>query len=298
MYFFMINVLAGNGKACRVWTEVERVLQSRSIPYRFALTSSAAQAQQCVREALTDHLPQAVVVIGGDGTIHSIVPLLAASSVALAVIPAGSGNDTARGFGIPRKPLAALDVALSGRVRSIDLIRAGGERTVTALAVGFDAEVAEAVNAGGYKKVCNRLGIGRLAYIIGMLHMLFRFQPARLTLELDDKETRTFEQGWIVAITNTTSYGGGLRICPDAQTDDGLLEICVVHSCTKWQLLRLFPTVLKGTHTSLPFVTMLRATAITVQSELKRIAYGDGEKSASTPLHAEIEALALNIVTP
>ncbi|MFD0617411.1 diacylglycerol/lipid kinase family protein [Paenibacillus sp. GCM10027629] len=298
LYFFIINEQAGNGAGGRVWGQIEPVLQARGVPYRYAITSSAAQAQQSVRNAIDEHPPTLVAVLGGDGTIHSIVPLLSASGIPLAVIPAGSGNDTARGFGIPRKPLAALDVALSGRMRSIDLIgTAGGERTLTALAVGFDAEVANAVNASGYKAWCNRLGIGRLAYIIGVLQTLFRYQPARLELILDDGTAQTFDQAWLVAVTNTTSYGGGLRICPEARTDDGVLDVCVVHRCTKWQLLRLFPTILFGRHTKLPFVTMLRASKIEIQSELQRIGFGDGEQVAVTPLTAEIQPGALQLIT-
>lgn len=297
MYFFVINERAGNGKGRRVWAKLEPVLQARRIPYRYALTSSAAQAQRSVQEAMTAEKLQAVAVIGGDGTIHSIVPLLAASGVALAVIPAGSGNDTARGFGIPRQPLAALDVALSGRCRDIDLIDVGGEPTLTALAVGFDAEIAEAVNRNWYKKWCNRLGIGRLAYIIGLLQTLVRYQPAQLQIEIDGEPARTFDQAWLVAITNVTSYGGGLKICPQASADDGLLDICVVHSCTKWNLFHLFPKVLSGSHTSLPFVTMLRARSIQVHSEIVRLAYGDGEKSAVTPLHAKVMAGELRLMT-
>jgi YegS/Rv2252/BmrU family lipid kinase len=297
LYFFVINERAGNGKGGRVWAKLEPVLQARRILYRYALTNNAAQAQRSVQEAMAAEELQAVAVIGGDGTIHSIVPLLAASGVALAVIPAGSGNDTARGFGIPRQPLAALDVALSGRCRDIDLINVGGEPTLTALAVGFDAEIAEAVNDSSYKKWCNRLGIGRVAYIIGLLQTLFRYQPARLEIEVDGGPTKTFEQAWLVAITNVTTYGGGLMICPQATTDDGLLDICVVHSCTKWNLLHFFPKVLSGSHTSLPFVTMLRVRAIKVRSEIVRLAYGDGEKSTVTPLHAEVMAGALRMMT-
>ncbi|CAH0117974.1 MULTISPECIES: diacylglycerol kinase family protein [unclassified Paenibacillus] len=298
MYFFVINRQAGNGNGMRVWRKMERTLRERNIEYRCAVTDVAEQARMQVREALAAWPLRAVAVIGGDGTIRSVLPELSGRDVPLAVIPAGSGNDTARGFGIPRKPLAALEVLLSGRCRRIDLIGVDGERSVTALAVGFDAAVAEAVNNGGYKKWCNRLGIGRVAYIIGIMHTLIRFRPAQLRLELDGERTATFADAWMAAVANVATYGGGLRICPQAQPDDGLLDVCVVHGCTKWQLLRLFPTVLQGRHTKLPYVTMLRAYAVSVSSELPRIAYGDGEPCGATPLSAQAEPQTLLIVTP
>lgn len=298
MYFFLINAQAGNGRGGRVWRELEPVLAARGVRYRHAFTTSAAHAQACVREVLTAEPPQAIAVLGGDGTIHSVVPLLAASGVALAVIPAGSGNDTARGFGLPREPQAALEAMLAGRCVDIDLIDVSGELTLTALAIGFDAEIARTVNASRYKKWCNRLGIGQLAYIIALLQLLFRFRPDQVTITCDNQPAQVFERTWLIAVANVTSYGGGMQICPQAKTNDGYLDICVVHGCNAWQLLYLFPKVLTGQHVKLPFVSMLRTRSLTIHTELPLLAYGDGEPGTVTPLHAKNRHHSLQLIIP
>lgn len=298
MYLFVINAKSGNGGARRVWDKIRTVLHKRNIPYEYTFTQSAEEAQAYLKERLTERADWlAVGVVGGDGTIHSLLPALQNSGVPLAVFPAGSGNDTARGFSIPRNTEAALDVMLKGRARSADLISISGRNTLTALAVGFDAEVANNVNKSYYKKLCNWLGMGRLAYIIGIFHTLISFRPSALTVSCDGEE-HSFSSAWLAAVNNVTTYGGGLAICPEARTDDGLLDICIVHNCSRLKLLLLFPTVLFGKHTRLSFVTMLRGQEITVHSSLPRLALGDGEPVASTPLTASALPGAMKVMAP
>lgn len=298
MYLFIINSNSGNGGARRVWNKIRTILHDRDIPYEYTFTQSAEEANSYLERQLaerTDWL--AVGVVGGDGTIHSLLPAMKDSGVPLAVFPAGSGNDTARGFSIPRKTGAALDIMLEGHARHADLISISGRSTLTALAVGFDAEVANNVNKSYYKKVCNWFGLGRLAYIIGIFHTLISFRPAKLTVTCDGVE-HTFSSAWLAAVNNVTTYGGGLAICPEAMPDDGLLDICIVHDCSRLKLLLLFPTVLFGKHTRLSFVTMLRGQQISVHSSLPRLALGDGEHIASTPLTVSAVPGAMKVMTP
>lgn len=298
MYLFIINSNSGNGGARRVWNKIRTILHDRDIPYEYTFTQSAEEANSYLERQLanrTDWL--AVGVVGGDGTIHSLLPAMKNSGVPLAVFPAGSGNDTARGFSIPRKTGAALNIMLEGHARQADLISISGRSTLTALAVGFDAEVANNVNKSYYKKVCNWFGLGRLAYIIGIFHTLISFRPAKLTVTCDGVE-HTFSSAWLAAVNNVTTYGGGLAICPEAMPDDGLLDICIVHDCSRLKLLLLFPTVLFGKHTGLSFVTMLRGQQISVHSSLPRLALGDGEHIASTPLTVSAVPGAMKVMTP
>ncbi|WP_068786467.1 diacylglycerol/lipid kinase family protein [Paenibacillus phocaensis] len=298
MYLFIVNPNAGNGEGRRTWNKISKQLRRRGIPYEHALTDSKEQAHTFLQERLSSQQAwKAVGVVGGDGTIHSLLPALRHSGVPLAVFSAGSGNDTARGFGLPRRPLAALDVMLHGRPESADLIAVSGRSTLTALAVGFDAEVARNVNRSRYKKICNALGLGRLAYIIGIFHTLLSYRPGPLNVDCDGIAYR-FESAWLTAINNVDSYGGGLSICPGARPGDGVLDLCVVHDCSKLKLLLLFPTVLFGAHTKFSFVTMLRGRNITVSSPIPRLALGDGEEVAATPLNASADPGAIQILRP
>lgn len=298
MYLFIVNKNSGNGEGHRVWEQIAETLDRRGIRYEYIFTRSAGEAHTFLLERLVSpNAWDAVGVVGGDGTIHSLLPAMRGSGIPLAVFPAGSGNDTARGFRIPKKTEDALNVLLEGTPREADLIATEGGNTLTALAVGFDAEVAHNVNHSRYKKICNRLGLGRIAYIIGVFHTLFTFRPAPLTVAVDGTEHR-FESAWLAAINNVTCYGGGLKICPDAKTDDGQLDICVVHSCSRLKLLLLFPTLLFGRHTRLAFVTMLRGRNVTVHSSLPRMALGDGEHVASTPVFASADPGSLRVMCP
>ncbi|GJM78580.1 hypothetical protein HMSSN139_10760 [Paenibacillus sp. HMSSN-139] len=124
MYLFIVNPNAGNGEGRRVWNKISKQLRRRGIPYEHAFTDSGEQAHTFLQDRLSGQETwEAVGVVGGDGTIHSLLPAMRHSGVPLAVFSAGSGNDTARGFGIPRRTRAALEVLFNGRPASADLDR-------------------------------------------------------------------------------------------------------------------------------------------------------------------------------
>lgn len=297
MYLFLINKKSGSGNGLRTWNKVNSILQKRQIPYHHIFTESSAQAANILSDMLQQQPWQAVAIIGGDGTIHSTLPVLYKTGIPLAVIPAGSGNDTARSFGIPFDTRAALEVILTGRAQAVDLISTSGVLTLTALAIGFDAQVAENVNQSKYKIWCNMLRAGKIAYIIGILHTLLTYQPARVSVTCDNITT-TYDDTWMTAISNSVSYGGGFKISPQAQPNDGQLDICVVHGCTRLQLLRLFPRVLTGNHVNLPFVTMLRGRSISFHTEQRRLALGDGETMPNRPYDSTVSPSALQLMIP
>ncbi|SFT20106.1 diacylglycerol kinase family protein [Paenibacillus sp. BC26] len=326
MWIFAVNDKSGGGRGKKVWKLAEAELQRRKLPYRAILAQSPEEACAEIRKQLalysggsTDgaaDMPagggspgnlaarsavRAVVVIGGDGTIHSILPALYESGVPLGIIPSGSGNDTARAFHIPAEPIEALNRILSCEsALPIDLIRlrsasADGQPTMrpvlTALAVGFDAAIAAAVNRSAYKKICNLFGAGSFAYVIGLFQMLMSYRPRPITVTVDGT-SHDFERGWMAAVCSVPAYGGGLRICPDASPTDGLLDVCVIHTCTPLQMLRVFPTLLSGAHVHLPYVKMLRGKVVSVEAQQRSGAepigiYGDGEPAGATPLYAE-----------
>jgi diacylglycerol kinase family enzyme len=168
--------------------------------------------------------------------------------------------------------------------------------SLISVAIGLDGAVAEDVNGSRYKTWCNRLGAGSLAYIIGLLRMLAVYKQQTMTITVDGVQRR-FSNAWLVAVANLATYGGGLRISPDARYHDGLLHVCVVHDCTVLQLLRVFPTVLNGSHVRSRFVTMLRGREVTVESPVPLPAYGDGEPAGSTPVRAGIQTRQLLFLT-
>lgn len=291
MILFVVNEGSGNGRGAAVWQQVEAQLKVRGVDYTAVLAKSAEEAYERTDMLLRTTSMNVVAVVGGDGSLHGILPLLAGTGIPIGIIPAGSGNDTSLAFSIPRDPVAALDVVLSGRTRAADVIQttAAGQSqlTVTAIAIGLDAAVAGDVNGSRYKRWCNKLRLGSLAYLIGFARGVSRFKTSNITVMLDGARHR-FERGWISTITNTASYGGGLRICPDARFDDGSLHLCVVHGCGLMRLLYVFPTLFTGKHVNNRNVTMLRGRHAIIETSHPFLAYGDGEPSGETPIEAKL----------
>lgn len=324
---FIVNERSGNGRGKRAWSAVERRMREvgRSSDY---VKIAAKSEEDAIREA--EALAKqggiaALIAVGGDGTLHALLPLAMRCRLPLGLIPCGSGNDTARAFGLPRNPTAALETALSGQTRRVDLLRSVAELldesvpnqdqnvrasrshhptrfpaqprlTLTCIAAGLDGAVAADVNGSSYKRWCNRLGIGSAAYIIGLFRTLARFKPQTVTVAVDG-DVREFSRSWLAAVANTPAYGGGMRICPSASPSDGRLQVCVVHGCSALQLLFLFPTVLFGKHVRSRFVTMLSGKHAAIRSPLPWPAFGDGEPIGFTPLDAEILPDQLLILT-
>jgi YegS/Rv2252/BmrU family lipid kinase len=294
---FVVNENSGNGRGKKIWTQVEVQLRKRETEYLKVAADSQAEAITQTDELLKRGKVKAVAVVGGDGTLHGLLSLLAGSGIPYGVIPSGSGNDTSRALGIPRHPIQALDIILAGQTQHIDLletIAADGvpQLTLTAVAVGLDAMVAADVNGSHYKRWCNKLGVGSLAYIIGLFRALAVFSPQVITITMDGV-VREFPRGWLSAIANVSTYGGGLKICPNALPDDGQLHICVVSNCSVWRILLLFPTLLNGAHIKQPYVTILSGSNVKIEAPAKLLAFGDGEPSGQAPITAAIRARQL-----
>lgn len=254
----------------------------------------AAHARELIDEALKQDT-DALVVVGGDGVIALALQSLAGTGIPLGIVPAGTGNDHAREYRLPTgDPAAAVDVIAAGVTATVDLglIKGSdGSKTWfgTIAATGFDSLVSDRVNR-------MRWPHGRMRYNVAMVAELSRLRllPFRMVLD-GEREIRA--DLTLAAFGNTRTYGGGMRICPNADHSDGLLDITMVKSASRIKLIRLFPTVFKGTHVDLDEVTTDRARTILVESPGIN-AYADGDYVC--PLPAEISAVpgALTILVP
>lgn len=290
----LTNPKSGHGNAPHAAEKATARLQQRGIDVIEIVGTDAEHARRLTCEALgrgTD----ALVVAGGDGVIGDALQALAGTGIPLGIIPAGTGNDHAREYQIPTKdPVAAADVVADGWTKTVDLGRVRDRNGVpkwfgTVAAAGFDSLVTDRANRMRWPR-------GRMRYNLAMLAELsqLRLLPFRLTLDGTDEIVTDLT---LAAFGNTRSYGGGMRICPNADPTDGLLDITMVHSASRTRLIRLFPTVYKGTHVDLDAVTTARATSVEVDSPGINV-YADGDLVC--PLPAEISVIpgALQILTP
>ncbi|MBS2770573.1 diacylglycerol kinase family lipid kinase [Anoxybacillus rupiensis] len=294
MYYFVVNKISGNGKGLKVWKKVEKLLQEKQVNYQVRFTERPKHAVEIVKE-FSSKACNAVVAVGGDGTIHDVANGLIHSNIPLGIIPAGSGNDLARALDIPMDYKRALERILRGKKRKMDVGKIGEEYCMTVTGIGFDGKVAEINNTAKYKDLLNLVRLGDLSYGLSVLHALFQYRPVRIQLKIDG-EVQSFSNVWFIAIANTPNYGGGIKICPDACYDDGLFDICIVHSVTKWELLRTFPKAYKGKHVSHPSVTMIKGKQVEIIAEPPIIVQSDGEILTKTPVNVTIQKEALLIM--
>ncbi|OBK70860.1 diacylglycerol kinase [Mycobacterium sp. 1165178.9] len=290
----LTNPVSGHGAAVHAAQLAIAQLHRRGVEVVEIIGDDAQDARHLVGAAL-EKGTDAVMVTGGDGVVSNALQVMAGTDIPLGVIPAGTGNDHAREFGIPTKDAeAAADVVVDGCTESIDLglIRDsnGAEKWFgTVAATGFDSLVTDRANRMSWPH-------GRLRYYVAMLAELsqLRLLPFRLVLDGTNEVDADIT---LAAFGNTRSYGGGMQICPGADYTDGLLDITMVHEASRTKLVRLFPTVMKGTHVNLDEVSTARARSIHVECPGINV-YADGDFACALP--AEISAVpgALQILRP
>jgi diacylglycerol kinase (ATP) len=293
----LTNPLSGHGAAVQASQRAIARLQHRGVEVIEIVGENAEDARYLVAAAL-EKGTDAVVVTGGDGVISNALQVLAGTDVPLGIIPAGTGNDHAREFGIPTKDSgAAADIIIDGWTETIDLgrIQCGNDRKESAkwfgtvAATGFDSLVTDRANRMSWPH-------GRLRYYIAMLAELsqLRLLPFRLVLDGSQEIEADLT---LVAFGNTRSYGGGLQICPNADHADGLLDITMVAAPSRTNLVRFFPTTLKGTHVNLDEVSTARAKAIHVECPGINV-YADGDFACLLPAEISVVPAALQILRP
>jgi diacylglycerol kinase (ATP) len=228
-----------------------------------------------------------LVAVGGDGLVNIALQVVAGTDVPLGVVPAGTGNDIARALGLNvAEPASVVDLIVAGVTRQVDLGRASGRWFGGVLGSGFDSMVNERANRMSWPH-------GRARYNLAILAELRTFRPVPFELELDGEPWQT--EAMLVAVGNGPSYGGGMRVCPDARLDDGLLDVTVLGPISKPEFIKVFPTVYKGTHVTHPAVTVRRASLVTLRAA-GVTAYADGERVAVLPVTCEAVPRALTVI--
>jgi diacylglycerol kinase (ATP) len=236
----------------------------------------------------------ALVVVGGDGMVSLGVNLIAQTSLPLAIVPTGTGNDLARGLGIPVGDLEAsirhLLTALAAPARPIDLGRITcGEKTTyfaAILSAGFDAIVNERANSMSWPR-------GKSRYTLALLLELIGLKSVQYSLVIDGVASTVGAN--LISIANNTSMGGGMLVTPDASLTDGLLDVFVLQPVSRLRFLRLFPRVFAGTHVSEPEVLIERGKRIRLEAA-GIVTYADGERVGPLPVDVEVVTAAALIL--
>jgi diacylglycerol kinase (ATP) len=285
----LISPAAGRGRARALSGAVLETLRAGGLEPQVLPATTGAEAERQAAEAVAAGTG-AVVAVGGDGAAHAALQAVAGTTTPLAVVPAGTGNDLALALGIPQGAVAAAralaEDLVAGDVRDVDAGRTGGRWWATVLCCGFDSAVTDRANRLRWPR-------GRRRYDVAILAELAALRPRRLTLVLDG-ETSTVPVT-LVAVGNTSWYGGGMKVCPGADPADGLFDVTVVGPLTRLELVRQRPRLTAGTHVENAAVTVHRVARVELSSP-GVTTYADGEPVAPLPAVAECVPGALRIV--
>jgi diacylglycerol kinase (ATP) len=304
--YFIVNPKARNGCCFKIWGEIERLLKAKQITYLAFFTDYPGHAKQLASHiAATHHGNKLIIAVGGDGTMHEVMNgIVNDKRITLGFIPGGSGNDFSRGFQIPTDPVGALKVILRlmrheglpidiGKIMTSE---ASEHYFINNMGAGFDAVISYEVNHSRMKALFNKLSLGRLVYVYFLLKNVFTYKTATIDISIDGKK-HIFEQTWFVTVSNQPYYGGGMKIAPAAEPDDGLFDITVVHQLSRLKLLLVFISVFWGKHVHFKEVKTLNGKVISIQSPTSQYVHADGEHIGFTPLTIHLKAKALEVLT-
>jgi diacylglycerol kinase (ATP) len=300
---FIVNPIAGSGRAHGIVPRIEAWLKQQGIEARLLETREPGHAER-LAAAATDLGHDRVIAVGGDGTIQEVLNGLLASGVgtdggppAMGLIPVGRGNDLARSVKLPIDPMACLPIALGPTTDPFDVGTAtsqdGTQRYFGAAGgVGFDAAVAYTMAI--HRRFWMR---GEAGYFLGTLNELRRYHNSELQITLiGDGEDRVVSQRFLfVAFANGPFYGGGMQICPNAETDDGWLDVCLVGDLSRLAALRELPGIYQAKHLKNPKVEIVHARTVRIEGDATTRVHLDGEPFGNVPVEISLLPGAVSV---
>ena len=227
--------------------------------------------------------------LGGDGLVGTIAGVICRSETPLAVLPGGRGNDLARVLGIPTEPEAATRVAVEGVEKPIDVAEVDGTSYVGIASCGFDSDANRIANDA-------KLVRGNLVYVYAALRALAAWKHATFQVTVDG--TRHEVTGYSVIVANSKAYGGGMYVAPQAELDDGVLDVVLCGASSKLHFLRSLPKLFNGSHVDDPFLTFIRGEEVQVSADRPFTVYADGDPIGDLPVHVRVARQALRILVP
>jgi len=283
----LVNPSSARGKTLKLLPRIEQELDARRIPFRVERTRGLDDGvERALRAVESSEVP---VVVSGDGLVGAIGGAMAGSETPLGLIPGGRGNDLARVLGIPTDPIEAVAVLAAGESRRIDVGEANGKRFLGIVSVGFDSECNRLANEVNFIR-------SNLVYVYSLFRTLLAWKPARFTIRVGDERTRT--SGYSISVANNSTFGGGMRIAPDAELDDGFFDVVTIGEVGKLRFVGNLRKVFRGTHIDEDQVRVFRASRLEITSSRAFPVYADGEHLTDLPVSVRVLPRALSVLVP
>ena len=304
MYYVIVNPASKSGQGCAIWNRLRQIFEEREIPYNVLFTKGTGHVTRAVAKLTAPDdsgrkkLPIKLIILGGDGTMNEALQgIHDFSKVLLGYIPTGSSNDLARDLQLPKDPAVILQTILEGKyVRSMDLglltytdvseesampgdIHASRQRFfAVSSGIGFDAAVCEEANSSRFKKLLNKLKLGKLTYLAVALRQLIAAKSVSCDIYLDDDKSPIHIKRFLFTAFMIHKYeGGGFRFCPMADALDGKLDLCVVGSLPKPVILAALPTAFFGKHYMFSAISHYTAKKVAFHASHPLWVHTDGE---------------------
>ncbi|WP_164668318.1 diacylglycerol/lipid kinase family protein [Virgibacillus doumboii] len=274
MYIFIVNPASGKGGAVNAYTKITKSNNFIQVESRCFLTEYPGHAEEIANQLETDFSGQisCVIVIGGDGTLHEVINGLSENKYPVSFIPAGSGNDFAKGCDIKGSPTEIFQRIITGRhqqsywLGSYQRDNNNKRDFVNSIGFGFDGEIVKYLNESKESKFRSIFVRGKVRYVIALIIVLFRFKPMNVEVNIDGNR-RMLTDCWMITAANHPFYGGGMKIIPSAKIQDGTFPVLIINKISKWKVLGLFITVFTGKHIRFKEVELLEATKLEIRSD-------------------------------
>lgn len=296
--YLLVNPAAGGGRAQKFLPELREFAKASFWKVEIILTASAEDLAAKACHAASAGHPR-IFALGGDGTFQILLNALSSfPEITLGLIPAGGGNDLALSLGLPDDPIRAAELLRQGTTCQLDAVcvctSEGNQRLYCGGGgVGLDAEAAR------YAAAAFRNFPGRLRYLASAVRALLSFRAAQARITIHTPQTQELKLGaLLVAVLNTSSYGAGLRLAPQALIDDGFLDLVVVEELRFVEVLTLLPSLWKTGELKTNRVHRLRVQRLRIETETPRAFHGDGEIFGSTPVDISVVPRAVRVLRP
>jgi len=290
---FIVNPSAGHGKCGKRWNKLAPKIEEKyscEVFYTKRPGEAEAEARMAVERGI-----KRIFVVGGDGTINEVINGAMSANIEIGIIPFGTGNDLAKAVGLSKKKHLIEAMVLNQetlKVKEINVGKINHRHFVIACGIGFDGWVAKRANDSRFLK-----SLGALGYVFSVFAVLRSFTPMTIEVTIDGTSHK-IENGWLLAVGNGPYYGGGMKICPDADIHDDWLDLCIVSKLSKWQLFRFFPKVYSGKHVHLKdYVTFMKGKRMKIQCQGKTVAHADGEFIDSSDLNIVLCEQGIKMLT-
>ena len=286
-FYVIVNPVAGFKKdKSRLIALLRDILKDHHVViYQTKCRGDATDAARAAAQEPYD----AIVAVGGDGTVNEVASGLCCTEATLGIIPIGSGNGLARALGIPIGLRGAIELLMHGKKMRVDMGKAGQRHFCAVAGIGIDAVVARGFDQSKWR--------GPVPYFLISAKEMFRFEAKEYQISFNSKTAQY--KPFIATVANTPQFGNGAIIAPDAKADDGYLDFCLVPELRMVEVMAAVPQLFRGTLDQNPKVEYYKVKKVVIRTDRPILFHVDGDPVETTDaLTIEVLPKALNVLVP